>query len=196
MKNTKESLNITKQNQMRLTILSVQLQKYMEFLKELRLKKQNHNQEKKFQLNPDFLKNKQKEEVEIESKLNNEERPLFIFKKIENIKEKKEDIDEKIDDFQKEKNPKNKEELFLYLEKEINEFSAIVESLKIQNRKLKKELELLLEREAKENEKKSLEKENEHLKNKIEKIRDKEPLKAEKINKVSYRNNEKEALYE
>ena len=81
----------------------------------------------------------------------------------------------------------DKSELFKNLEKEIHQFSAMVEALKNENRELRRELELLIQKDEKENEKKSLEKENTSLKDKIEKIKDKKSEKTpEKINKVSY----------
>ena len=85
----------------------------------------------------------------------------------------------------------DKSELFKNLEKEIHQFSAMVEALKNENRELRRELELLIQKDEKEKEQKSLEKDNASLKEKIEKMRDKKPEKVqektpEKINKVSY----------
>lgn len=189
MNKNKESLNGINQNQIRLTILEKQAQRYREFLETLRLRKQN-NEEKKFQFNSDFLKNQQKEKEEIELKPN-EEKPLFISKKIEKLKNISLEIKDKVTDIQNSKT--NKNELFKHLQEEIEHFSSMIEYLQVENRQLKQELELLLEKSQKESKKLNFEKENSSLKEKIESIKNKTPFdedftekKLQKINKISY----------
>lgn len=179
----KELLQKTVKNQVRLTVINNQAQKYMDFLK--LIKNKDKEEKTEFKLNPDFLK-------QVNDVKNNtlEEKTEFTSKKIDNLKEESKNIGEKIKDYSESK-ILDKSELFKNLEKEIHQFSAMVEALKNENRELRRELELLIQKDEKEKEQKSLEKDNASLKEKIEKMRDKKPEKVqektpEKINKVSY----------
>ncbi|MCT7471190.1 toprim domain-containing protein [Aliarcobacter cryaerophilus] len=179
----KELLQKTVKNQVRLTIINNQAQKYMDFLK--LIKNKDKEEKTEFKLNPDFLK-------QVNDVKNNtlEEKTEFTSKKIDNLKEESKNIGEKIKDYSENK-ILDKSELFKNLEKEIHQFSAMVEALKNENRELRRELELLIQKDEKEKEQKSLEKDNASLKEKIEKMRDKKPEKVqektpEKINKISY----------
>lgn len=179
----KELLQKTVKNQVRLTVINNQAQKYIDFLK--LIKNKDKEEKTEFKLNPDFLK-------QVNDVKNNtlEEKTEFTSKKIDNLKEESKNIGEKIKDYSESK-ILDKSELFKNLEKEIHQFSARVEALKNENRELKRELELLIQKDEKEKEQKSLEKDNASLKEKIEKMRDKKPEKVqektpEKINKVSY----------
>lgn len=179
----KELLQKTVKNQVRLTVINNQAQKYIDFLK--LIKNKDKEEKIEFKLNPDFLK-------QVNDVKNNtlEEKTEFTSKKIDNLKEESKNIGEKIKDYSENK-ILDKSELFKNLEKEIHQFSAMVEALKNENRELRRELELLIQKDEKEKEQKSLEKDNASLKEKIEKMRDKKPEKVqektpEKINKVSY----------
>lgn len=179
----KELLQKTVKNQVRLTVINNQAQKYMDFLK--LIKNKDKEEKTEFKLNPDFLK-------QVNDVKNNtlEEKTEFTSKKIDNLKEESKNIGEKIKDYSENK-ILDKSELFKNLEKEIHQFSAMVEALKNENRELRRELELLIQKDEKEKEQKSLEKDNASLKEKIEKMRDKKPEKVqektpEKINKISY----------
>ncbi len=179
----KELLQKTVKNQVRLTVINNQAQKYIDFLK--LIKNKDKEEKTEFKLNPDFLK-------QVNDVKNNtlEEKTEFTSKKIDNLKEESKNIGEKIKDYSESK-ILDKSELFKNLEKEIHQFSAMVEALKNENRELKRELELLIQKDEKEKEQKSLEKDNASLKEKIEKMRDKKPEKVqektpEKINKISY----------
>ncbi|WP_418186533.1 toprim domain-containing protein [Aliarcobacter lanthieri] len=179
----KELLQKTVKNQVRLTVINNQAQKYMDFLK--LIKNKDKEEKTEFKLNPDFLK-------QVNDVKNNtlEEKTEFTSKKIDNLKEESKNIGEKIKDYSESK-ILDKSELFKNLEKEIHQFSAMVEALKNENRELKRELELLIQKDEKEKEQKSLEKDNASLKEKIEKMRDKKHEKIqektpEKINKISY----------
>jgi hypothetical protein len=179
----KELLQKTVKNQVRLTVINNQAQKYIDFLK--LIKNKDKEEKTEFKLNPDFLK-------QVNDVKNNtlEEKTEFTSKKIDNLKEESKNIGEKIKDYSENK-ILDKSELFKNLEKEIHEFSSMVEALKNENRELRRELELLIQKDEKEKEQKSLEKDNASLKEKIEKMRDKKPEKVqektpEKINKVSY----------
>ena len=179
----KELLQKTVKNQVRLTVINNQAQKYIDFLK--LIKNKDKEEKTEFKLNPDFLK-------QVNDVKNNtlEEKTEFTSKKIDNLKEESKNIGEKIKDYSENK-ILDKSELFKNLEKEIHQFSAMVEALKNVNRELRRELELLIQKDEKEKEQKSLEKDNASLKEKIEKMRDKKPEKVqektpEKINKVSY----------
>ena len=179
----KELLQKTVKNQVRLTVINNQAQKYIDFLK--LIKNKDKEEKTEFKLNPDFLK-------QVNDVKNNtlEEKTEFTSKKIDNLKEESKNIGEKIKDYSENK-ILDKSELFKNLEKEIHQFSAMVEALKNENRELRRELELLIQKDEKEKEQKSLEKDNASLKEKIEKMRDKKPEKVqektpEKINKVSY----------
>ena len=179
----KELLQKTVKNQVRLTVINNQAQKYIDFLK--LIKNKDKEEKTEFKLNPDFLK-------QVNDVKNNtlEEKTEFTSKKIDNLKEESKNIGEKIKDYSENK-ILDKSELFKNLEKEIHQFSAMVEALKNENRELKRELELLIQKDEKEKEQKSLEKDNASLKEKIEKMRDKKPEKVqektpEKINKISY----------
>lgn len=181
MNKNKELLNKSNQNLIRLTVLQKQAQKYRDFLKSIK-NLENKIEKESNKLNFYFTKPQEKEKNEFESKTN-EEKPLFISKKIEDLKIVSSKIKDKVTDFQISKLPKD--ELFKELEKQIAEFEAMIEQLKEENKLLKKELELLIEQEQKESQKVKLEKENSSLKEKIEalKIKDKTPLK---INKITY----------
>jgi DNA primase len=179
----KELLQKTVKNQVRLTVINNQAQKYMDFLK--LIKNKDKKEKTEFKLNPDFLK-------QVNDVKNNtlEEKTEFTSKKIDNLKEESKNIGEKIKDYAESKMV-DKSELFRTLEKEIHEFSSMIEALKNENRELRRELELLIQKDEKEKEQKSLEKDNASLKEKIEKMRDKKPEKVqektpEKINKISY----------
>ena len=179
----KELLQKTVKNQVRLTVINNQAQKYIDFLK--LIKNKDKEEKTEFKLNPDFLK-------QVNDVKNNtlEEKTEFTSKKIDNLKEESKNIGEKIKDYSENK-ILDKSELFKNLEKEIHQFSAMVEALKNENRELRRELELLIQKDEKEKEQKSLEKNNASLKEKIEKMRDKKPEKVqektpEKINKISY----------
>ena len=181
MNKKKESLNRLNQNQIRLTVLQKQAQKYRDFLN--LIKTQNKVIEKEsIKLNPDFTKAQEKEKNEFESKTN-EEKPLFISKKIEDLKIVSSKIKDKVTEFQESKS--SKDELFKELGKQIAEFESMIEQLKAENKLLKKELELLIEQEQKSNEKVKLEKDNSLLKDKIEALKNKNktPLR---INKITY----------
>ncbi|MGJ0316621.1 toprim domain-containing protein [Aliarcobacter cryaerophilus] len=183
----KELLQKTVKNQVRLTVINNQAQKYMDFLK--LIKNKDKKEKTEFKLNPDFLK-------QVNDVKNNtlEEKTEFTSKKIDNLKEESKNIGEKIKDYAESKMV-DKSELFRTLEKEIHEFSSMIEALKNENRELRRELELLIQKDEKENEKKSLEKENISLKDKIAKIKDQKSEKTpEKINKVSYQKNQEKEL--
>ena len=188
----KELLNQTNQNQLRLTILEKQAQKYKEFLNSIKTQNKKVEKESKIKVNPDFLKIQEKGKEEIHLKTN-EEKPLFISKKIEQLKDVSSKIKDKVTEFQESKN--SKDELFKDLESQIKEFESMIDQLKQENRLLKQELELLIEQEQKSSEKAKLEKENSSLKDKIEalKNKDKTPFdedlkdkKPLKINKITY----------
>lgn len=198
MNKNKESLNRVKQNQIWLSVLEKQAQKYKEFLNSIRASKKEVEKESEIKLNPDFLKAQEKVKEEIESKLN-EEKPLFISKKIEQLKDVGSKIKDKVTDFQTSKLPKD--ELFKELESQIKEFEAMIEQLKQENRLLKQELELIIEKEQKSTEKIKLEKENKTLKERIESIKnkDKTPFDEEikekkplKVNKITYSNSKEQ----
>ena len=192
MNKNKESLNRANQNQIRLTILEKQAQKYRDFLNSIRGSKKEVEKESEIKLNPDFLKAQDKLKEEIESKTN-EEKPLFISKKIEQLKDVSSKIKDKVTDFQNTK--VLKDELFKDLESQIKEFEVMIEHLKQENRLLKQELELIIEKEQKSTQKNTLEKENKTVKEKIENIKnkDKTPFdedikekKPLKTNKITY----------
>lgn len=194
MNKNKESLNKANQNQIRLTILEKQAQKYKEFLNSIRASKKEVEKESEIKLNPDFVKAQEKEKEEIQSKLN-EEKPLFLSKRIEQLKDVSSKIKDKVTDFQNTKVLKY--ELFKDLESQIKEFEAMIEQLKQENRLLKQELELIIEKEQKSTQKNSLEKENKTLEEKLERIKnkDKTPFdedikekKPLKVNKITYSN--------
>lgn len=198
MNKNKESLNRVKQNQIWLSVLEKQAQKYKEFLNSIRTQNKKVEKESEIKVNPDFIKSQEKVKEEIESKTN-EEKPLFISKKIEQLKDVSSKIKDKVTDFQTSKLPKA--ELFQELESQIKEFEAMIEQLKAENRLLKQELELLIEQEQKGSEKFKLEKENSSLKEKIEAFqnKDKTPFVQEikekkvfKANKITYNSNEQE----
>ena len=191
MNKNKESLKRVNQNQIWLSVLEKQAQKYREFLESLRFKKQK-NEAKNFQFNPDFLKKQEKIKEEIQ-----EDKPSFISGKIEELKNISSKIKDKVSDFQESKT--SKDELFKKLEEEIVQFEAMIEQLKQENRLLKQELQLIIEKEQKSTQKNSLEKENTTLKEKIENMKNKEKTpfdenyedskekKPEKLNnKVTY----------
>lgn len=194
IENLAQAKKIINQNEVNLLLLDNTIKNYTNWIlsnKKENIKMEDKAEKKEFVPNSDFF---QKSD-------SIQDNAVFLSKKIENVKEKKVDIDEKLDNYAK--NP-NKEELFKSLELEIADFTELVVKLKEENRQLKQELELLIQKEQKKEEKQKLEKENSNLKEKIEKMReknneilqDKEPLKAEKINKISYKNNEKEAIHE
>lgn len=188
----KELLNQTNQNHLRLTILEKQAKKYKEFLNSIRTQNKKVEKESKIKVNPDFLKIQEKGKEEIHLKTN-QEKPIFISKKIEDLKIVSSKIKDKVIEFQESKN--SKDELFKHLEQEIAQFEIMIEQLKEENRLLKQELELLIEQEQKGSEKSKLEKENSSLKDKIEalKNKDKTPFdedlkdkKPLKLNKITY----------
>lgn len=194
MNKNKESLNRVKQNQIWLSALEKQAQKYKEFLNSIRTQNKKVEKESEIKVNPDFLKAQEKVKEEIESKLN-EEKPLFISKKIEQLKDVSSKIKDKVTNFQNTK--VLKDELFKHLEQEIAQFESMIEQLKEENQSLKKELELLIEQQQKSTQKNNLEKENSSLKDKIEdfKNRDKTPFdekKPLKINKITYTKSEEQ----
>lgn len=181
----KELLLKTNSNQIKLTVAEKKVLKYKEFLSSIKTKKNTQRVEQlDVKLNLDFVKNLEKEKEEIQL-ISNEEKPVFISKKIEKLSEESSHIEEKINNFQS--NSISKDELFRNLEKQISEFEAMIEHLKEENRLLKRELELLIEKEKKEEQTKSLEKENQSLKSKIEKTQNKENTPS-KANKITYSN--------
>lgn len=181
----KELLLKTNSNQIKLTVAEKKILKYKEFLSSIKTKKNTQRVEQlDVKLNLDFVKNLEKEKEEIQL-ISNEEKPVFISKKIEKLSEESSHIEEKINNFQS--NSISKDELFRNLEKQISEFEAMIEHLKEENRLLKRELELLIEKEKKEEQTKSLEKENQSLKSKIEKTQNKENTPS-KANKITYSN--------
>lgn len=194
MNKYKQALNSSNQNQIRLSILEKQMLRYKEYLNSIRASRK----ESEIKLNPDFLKVQEKVKEEIESKTN-EEKPLFISKKIEQLKDVSSKIRDKVTDF---KNTKVlKDELFKDLEQEIAHLGAMIEQLKQENRLLKQELELIIEKEQKLTQKNSLEKDNLSLKEKIEafKNKDKTPFDEEtkdkkllKVNKITYSNSQEQ----
>ena len=198
MNKNKESLNRVKQNQIWLSVLEKQAQKYKEFLNSIRTQNKKVEKESEIKLNPDFVKAQEKEKEEIQSKTN-KEKPLFIAKKIQLLKETSSKIKDKVTNFQEAK--ASKDELFKHLEQEITYFEAMIEQLKQENRLLKQELELIIEKEQKSTQKNTLEKENSSLKEKIEafqnkdktpfdeEIKEKKPLK---VNKITYVNSQEQ----
>lgn len=177
----------TRHNEARLTILENQAQDYNEII-------HSAIKSSKFKLNPDFLKDQEHMKEELETK-STEDKPIFISKRIDNLKEISSVIKVKVTDFQN--NKFSKDELFKELEKQIAEFEAMIELLTEENRNLKKELDLIIEKEQKSTQNKNLEKENSSLKDKIEafKNKDKTPfdensndMKPLKINKITYAN--------
>lgn len=182
----------TKNNEALLTILEEQASEYKDILG-------SERKSSEIKLNSDFLKNQVKEKNELDSKTSNE-KPIFISKKIDNLKEIGSQIKNKVIDFQI--NKFSKDELFKDLEKQIAEFEAMIQQLKEENKILRKELELLVEQQQKESEKNNLTKENMTLKEKIEVYKNKhitpfdekkEEKKPLKINKITYEsNNERE----
>ena len=196
MNKNKEALNRANQNQIRLTILEKQAQKYIGFLLSIRTSKKGVEKESEVKLNPDFIKTQEKEKEEIKNKLD-EDKPIFIFKKIEQLKDVSSKIKDKVTDFQNSK--VIKDELFKNLEQEIAQFEAMIEQLKQENRLLRQELELIIEKEQKSIEKTKLEKENSTLKEKIENIKNKDKVpfdektkekKPLKVNKITYSNSQ------
>lgn len=172
-------------NDLRLSILENQALEYKDILF-------SERKSSEIKLNSDFFKNQQKERIEIETKTN-EEKPIFISKRIDNLREISSKIKDKVIDFQN--NKYLKDELFKHLEQEIEQFSAMIEQLQSENRQLKQELELLLEKSQKESQKSNLEKENSSLKEKIEAFqnKDKTPFdedikekKPQKLNNITY----------
>ena len=198
MNKNKESLNRVKQNQIWLSVLEKQAQKYKEFLNSIRTQNKKVEKESEIKLNPDFVKAQEKEKEEIQSKTN-KEKPLFIAKKIQLLKETSSKIKDKVTNFQEAK--ASKDELFKHLEQEITYFEAMIEQLKQENRLLKQELELIIKKEQKSTQKNTLEKENSSLKEKIEAFqnKDKTPFDEEikekkllKINKITYVNSQEQ----
>ncbi|MDN5130168.1 hypothetical protein [Aliarcobacter butzleri] len=200
MNKNKEALNRANQNQIRLTILEKQAQKYIGFLLSIRTSKKGVEKESEVKLNPDFIKTQEKEKEEIKNKLD-EDKPIFIFKKIEQLKDVSSKIKDKVTDFQNSK--VIKDELFKNLEQEIAQFEAMIEQLKQENRLLRQELELIIEKEQKSIEKTKLEKENSTLKEKIENIKNKDKVpfdektkekKPLKVNKITYSNSQEKEI--
>ena len=187
MNKNREKLNKINQNQIRLTVLQKQAQKYRDFLNSINIQNKEVEKESEIKLNPDFAKTQDKEKEEIHLKTN-EEKPIFISKKIEELKTVSSKIKDKVTEFQESKS--SKDELFKELGKQIAEFESMID-----HRLLKQELELLIEQEQKSSEKLKLEKENSSLKDKIEalKNKDKTPFdedlkdkKPLKLNKITY----------
>ncbi|MEV9499782.1 hypothetical protein [Aliarcobacter butzleri] len=199
MSKNKELLRKTNQNQIRLTVLEKQVLRYTEFLSSIRDSRKELKKESKIKLNRDFVETQEKEKEELQSKIN-EEKPLFISNKIEQLKDVSSKIKNKVTDFQN--NKVTKDELFKNLEQEIAHFEAMIEQLKQENRLLKQELELIIEKEQKSAQKNSLEKENSTLKEKIESIKNKdktpfdEDIKEKKplikVNKITYGHNQEQ----
>lgn len=198
MSKNKELLRKTNQNQIRLTVLEKQVLRYTEFLSSIRDSRKELKKESKIKLNRDFVETQEKEKEELQSKIN-EEKPLFISNKIEQLKDVSSKIKNKVTDFQN--NKLTKDELFKNLEQEIAHFEVMIEQLKQENRLLKQELELIIEKEQKSAQKNSLEKENSTLKEKIESInnKDKTPFdedikekKPLKVNKITYGHNQEQ----
>ena len=200
MNKNKEFLNRVKQNQIWLSVFKKQAQKYKEFLNSIKTQNKKVEKESEIKLNPDFVKAQEKVKEEIQSKTN-KEKPLFIVKKIQLLKETSSKIKDKVTDFQETK--ASKDELFKHLEQEIAQFESIILNLTTENRALKRELELLIEKEQKSTQKNSLGKDNLSLKEKIEafqnkdktpfdeEIKEKKPLKANKITYVNSQEQER-----
>ncbi|MCT7908737.1 hypothetical protein N5915_04120 [Arcobacter lacus] len=200
MNKNKEALSKANQNQIRLTILEKQAQKYRDFLLSIRTSKKGVEKESEVKLNSDFIETQEKEKEEIKNKLD-EDKPIFIFKKIEQLKDVSSKIKDKVTDFQNSK--VIKDELFKNLEQEIAQFEAMIEQLKQENRLLRQELELIIEKEQKSIEKTKLEKENSTLKEKIENIKNKDKVpfdektkekKPLKVNKITYSNSQEKEI--
>lgn len=200
MNKNKEALSKANQNQIRLTILEKQAQKYRDFLLSIRTSKKGVEKESEVKLNSDFIETQEKEKEEIKNKLD-EDKPVFIFKKIEQLKDVSSKIKDKVTDFQNSKIIKD--ELFKNLEQEIAQFEAMIEQLKQENRLLRQELELIIEKEQKSIEKTKLEKENSTLKEKIENIKNKDKVpfdektkekKPLKVNKITYSNSQEKEI--
>lgn len=200
MNKNKEALSKANQNQIRLTILEKQAQKYRDFLLSIRTSKKGVEKESEVKLNSDFIETQEKEKEEIKNKLD-EDKPVFIFKKIEQLKDVSSKIKDKVTDFQNSKIIKD--ELFKNLEQEIAQFEAMIEQLKEENRLLRQELELIIEKEQKSIEKTKLEKENSTLKEKIENIKNKDKVpfdektkekKPLKVNKITYSNSQEKEI--
>lgn len=176
----KELLQKTTQNKIRLTVAEKQMQKYKEFLDSVRYKKEN---ESDFKINPKIFKDIYDKDLSIDEKID------LTTTKVDELKEESKNIGEKIKDYSESKMV-DKSELFRTLEKEIHEFSSMIEFLKNENRELRRELELLIQKDEKEKEQKSLEKENKNLQEKIENLKNKKTTSKEqapeKINKISY----------
>lgn len=178
-------------NELRLSLLKEQAQNYNEII-------HSRVEKSELKLNPNFLKDQEHMKEELETKTN-EDKPIFISKRIDNLKKISSNIKDKVTDFQNIKFSKN--ELFKELEKQIAEFEAMIELLTEENRNLKKELDLIIEKEQKSTQNKNLEKENSSLKDKIEAFKNKdktpfdEDLKAKKplkANKITYNSHEQE----
>ncbi|MFW0696968.1 hypothetical protein ACN09X_11365, partial [Aliarcobacter butzleri] len=76
--------------------------KYRGFLLSIRTSKKGVEKESEVKLNPDFIKTQEKEKEEIKNKLD-EDKPIFIFKKIEQLKDVSSKIKDKVTDFQNSK---------------------------------------------------------------------------------------------
>lgn len=176
----KELLQKTTQNKIRLAVVEKQIQSYKEFINSKRKEEEN---ELDFKINPKIFKDIYDKDLSIDEKID------LTTTKVDELKEESKNIGEKIKDYSESKMV-DKSELFRTLEKEIHQFSAIVEALKNENRELRRELELLIQKDEKEKEQKSLEKENKNLQEKIENMKNKKTTSKEqtpeKINKVSY----------
>lgn len=176
----KELLQKTTQNKIRLAVVEKQMQSYKEFINSKRKEKEN---ELDFKINPKIFKDIYDKDLSIDEKID------LTTTKVDELKEESKNIGEKIKDYSESKMV-DKSELFRTLEKEIHQFSAMVEALKNENRELRRELELLIQKDEKEKEQKSLEKENKNLQEKIENMKNKKTTSKEqtpeKINKVSY----------
>ena len=176
----KELLQKTTQNKIRLAVVEKQMQSYKEFINSKRKEKEN---ELDFKINPKIFKDIYDKDLSIDEKID------LTTTKVDELKEESKNIGEKIKDYSESKMV-DKSELFRTLEKEIHQFSAIVEALKNENRELRRELELLIQKDEKEKEQKSLEKENKNLQEKIENMKNKKTTSKEqtpeKINKISY----------
>ncbi len=176
----KELLQKTTQNKIRLAVVEKQMQSYKEFINSKRKEKEN---ELDFKINPKIFKDIYDKDLSIDEKID------LTTTKVDELKEESKNIGEKIKDYSESKMV-DKSELFRTLEKEIHQFSAMIEALKNENRELRRELELLIQKDEKEKEQKSLEKENKNLQEKIENMKNKKTTSKEqtpeKINKVSY----------
>lgn len=121
---------------------------------------------------------------------------------IKDVKDKSDQVTEKIDDLTSNSNltQSEKDRLFAEFEKDILNLKLVVEKLKEENQNLKKELELLIEKNKIESQKSGLEKENESLTSKIESLKNKTQSSKTEFqektteNKITYKDSKESQL--